>query len=38
MDNISQSIIFEIWFLGQGHHDHLEKDGSHMHVEKDDDV
>jgi len=30
----SPSITFEMWFLGQGHHDHLEKDGSHVPEEK----
>ena len=23
-----------MWFLGQGHHDHLEKDGSHVPFKK----
>jgi len=31
---ISWSAIVEMWFLGQSHHDHLEKDGSHVPIEK----
>jgi len=31
---LSWSAAVEMWFLGQGHHDHLEKDGSHVPQEK----
>jgi len=31
---LSWSAAVEMWFLGQGHHDHLEKDGSHIPSEK----
>ena len=31
---LSWSAVVEMWFLGQGHHNHLEKDGSHVPQEK----
>jgi len=31
---LSWSVAVEMWFLGQGHHDHLEKDESHLLEEK----
>ncbi|KAG2395222.1 uncharacterized protein HKW66_Vig0074020 [Vigna angularis] len=31
---LSWSVAVETWFLGQGHYDHLERDGSHVPVEK----
>ena len=31
---LSWSAAVEMWFLGQGHHDHLEKDESHLLEEK----
>jgi len=31
---LSWSAAVEMWFLGQGHHDHLEKDRSHVPQEK----
>jgi len=31
---LSWSAAVEMWFLGQRHHDHLEKDGSHVPSEK----
>ncbi|BAU01817.1 hypothetical protein VIGAN_11113600, partial [Vigna angularis var. angularis] len=31
---LSWSAAVEMWFLGQGHYDHLERDGSHVPTEK----
>jgi len=31
---LSWCAAIEMWFLGQRHHNHLEKDRSHVHEEK----
>ncbi|XP_047153790.1 uncharacterized protein LOC124825249 [Vigna umbellata] len=33
-NDLSWSAADEMWFLGQGHYDHLERDGSHVPTEK----